>query len=99
MRKNYWSGIAAISAAVSVMVGAFGAHLLKNEISPQMLEIFKTGVRYQMFHVIGLFAVGQIDGKTANIAGFCLLAGSVVFSASLYVLALTDRRGSVRSLP
>ena len=83
----------AVSGFVAVAFGAFGAHALRSKLSPEMLQVFETGVRYQMFHALALLitaiAVARFDGWVARAAGWCFLAGIVLFSGSLYALALT----------
>jgi uncharacterized membrane protein YgdD (TMEM256/DUF423 family) len=82
--------LAALSALVAVALGAFAAHGLKGRLSPEMLGVFETGVRYQMYHALGLFAVawvaGRWPGPAALAAGWLFVAGTVVFSGSLYAL-------------
>lgn len=85
-----------IFAFLGVALGAFGAHALKERLSPEMLAIFEVGVRYQMFHALGLLAVAwaavQWPGSGANIAGWLFVAGIVIFSGSLYVLSVSGVR-------
>ncbi|GLX65695.1 DUF423 domain-containing protein [Paenibacillus glycanilyticus] len=85
----------AIGAALAVALGAFGAHGLKDTLSEDMLEVYETGVRYHMYHALGLMLVsllaGRIgDSKLIRVGSRLLIAGIVLFSGSLYVLALTD---------
>lgn len=83
----------AIFMALAVLFGAFGAHALKNNLSPEMLAVYKTGVEYQFYHALGLLLVGvigfQIKSKFINWAGILLVAGIILFSGSLYALSLT----------
>jgi uncharacterized membrane protein YgdD (TMEM256/DUF423 family) len=85
-----------VAGFVAVAFGAFGAHALRNKLSADMLAVFETGVRYQMFHALALLitaiAVARFDGWVARAAGWCFLAGIVLFSGSLYALALTGVR-------
>jgi uncharacterized membrane protein YgdD (TMEM256/DUF423 family) len=85
--------LAALMGLVGVGFGAFGAHGLRGRLSPDMLAAFETGVRYQMYHALALLAVAilmpRIDGRALLIAGWSFLAGIVLFSGSLYALALT----------
>ncbi|HET7825208.1 MAG TPA: DUF423 domain-containing protein [Anaeromyxobacter sp.] len=87
---------AAISAAISVAAGAFGAHALKARLSPEHLAVFETGARYEMYHAIGLalaaWAAARFSGAPAAWAGALFIAGTVLFSGSLYALALTGVR-------
>jgi uncharacterized membrane protein YgdD (TMEM256/DUF423 family) len=77
-----------------VACGAFAAHGLKSRLEPHLLEVFETGARYQMYHALGLIAVGvlAVIGRPANAAGWLMLAGIVLFSGSLYAIALTGLR-------
>ena len=85
--------IGALSALISVAAGAFGAHALRARLSPEYLATFETAVRYQMYHALGLlavaWAVARWPGALLQWAGLLFLAGTVLFSGSLYVLALT----------
>lgn len=91
-----WFGIGAVTAAIGVGLGAFGAHGLKSRVSPEMLVVFETAVRYHMIHALGLLAIGwaatRWPGGTVQAAGIAMLAGIVVFSGSLYVMVLTGAR-------
>jgi uncharacterized membrane protein YgdD (TMEM256/DUF423 family) len=88
--------IGALSAFVGVAVGAFGAHGLKSRLSEDLLAVFETGVRYQMYHAFALmasaWAAGRWPGALANASGWLFLAGTVIFSGSLYALSLTGQR-------
>ncbi|MBI5169706.1 MAG: DUF423 domain-containing protein [Candidatus Eisenbacteria bacterium] len=96
----YFSSIGALFLLVGVAAGAFGAHGLRERLSPEMLAVFETGARYQLLHGLGLILVGQRaagvpgDGglSAQSRGGWLLVAGTVVFSGSLYVLALTGVR-------
>lgn len=91
-----WIVIGAVSAFVSVAAGAFGAHALKARLTPDMLTIFETGNRYQMYHSLGLLAVGLFAASRPsgllNGAGWAMLVGIFLFSGSLYALALSGVR-------
>ncbi len=88
--------IGAFSAFIGVALGAFAAHGLKARLDPNLLAIFETGVRYQMYHALGLLAVAwactRWPGAWVNASGWLLIAGTLIFSGSLYVLALTGMR-------
>jgi uncharacterized membrane protein YgdD (TMEM256/DUF423 family) len=87
--------LGAISAAVSVAAGAFGAHALKARLAPDLLVIFETGARYEMYHALGLVAAAWAASRApaqAAWAGWLFLAGTILFSGSLYALALTGVR-------
>lgn len=86
--------LGAINAFIAVGLGAFGAHGLKDILEPKYLEIWKTGVSYQMYHALGLLVIGVLAGKlpTSSListSGWLMIAGIVLFSGSLYVLCLT----------
>lgn len=83
-------------AALGVIAGAFGAHALKTHIAPDMLMTFEVGVRYQIYHALGLIAVAwaasQWNSQLISVAGWLFVAGIVIFSGSLYILSLTGIR-------
>jgi len=85
--------VAALSLALAVIIGAFGAHGLKTRLSPDMMQVFKTGVEYQFYHSLGLLLVGilaaQMPSSLINLSALFLGLGIVIFSGSLYVLAVT----------
>ena len=85
--------IGALAGVVGVGLGAFGAHGLRGRLSPEMLGVFETGVRYHMYHALALVAtaalMGRLDGRLLSAAGWLFTAGIVLFSGSLYVVALT----------
>jgi uncharacterized membrane protein YgdD (TMEM256/DUF423 family) len=88
--------LGALSGAVAVAAGAFGAHGLKARLSPDLLAVFETGARYQMFHALALvgaaWAADRFPGPAANAAGWLFVAGTVIFSGSLYALTLSGVR-------
>lgn len=83
----------ALSGFIAVAVGAFGAHALKAHLSPDLLQVFETGARYQMYHAFALLAAALVAGdenhQPALWAARLFLTGTVLFSGSLYALALT----------
>jgi uncharacterized membrane protein YgdD (TMEM256/DUF423 family) len=88
--------IGALSGFMAVALGAFGAHALRERLSADMLEVFKTGVSYQMYHALALLGVGlllarvSIDGSAwLTGAGWLFVVGTVLFSGSLYLLSLS----------
>ena len=86
--------VAAILGFLGVALGAFGAHGLRNRLAPDMLAVFEIGVRYQMYHVFALLAVAAAVGhfgpvRLLMLAGWAFIAGTLIFSGSLYALALT----------
>lgn len=86
----------AVSALIAVAAGAFGAHGLRERLDPRMLAIFETAARYQMYHALALLAVAwactRFRGGLPPAAGWLFLAGTVIFSGSLYLLSLTGQR-------
>ena len=93
MGTRRWLVTGAVLGGLAVVLGAFGAHLLKEQISPERLEIWETGVRYHLVHALALIVVGvlrlQYDGRWLDAAGYCFLLGVVIFSGLLYALALS----------
>lgn len=93
-RLFFLTGSAA--AVVAVLLGAFGAHGLRGRLTPEMLAVFETGVRYHFYHALALLAVayaaGRWPGSAAGAAGWLFLAGILLFSGSLYLLSLTETR-------
>jgi uncharacterized membrane protein YgdD (TMEM256/DUF423 family) len=90
MTPELWIRVGSALMFLAVALGAFAAHGLKARLSPEMLTIFETGVRYQVYHALGLFALAATRGP--NKAGWCFVAGIALFSGSLYLLALTGIR-------
>jgi uncharacterized membrane protein YgdD (TMEM256/DUF423 family) len=86
--------IGAVLGFLGVALGAFGAHALKSRLSPEMLAVFETGVRYQMYHVFAVLIIAAAIGHIGNarllvVSGWFFFAGILLFSGSLYALALT----------
>ena len=83
-------------AFVGVAAGAFGAHGLQGRISSDLLDVYETAVQYQLYHAVGLLVVGALShwygGTALAWAGRFFVAGTIVFSGSLFVLALTGAR-------
>lgn len=88
--------LGAILGFIAVAFGAFGAHALKGRLSTEMLAIWKTGNEYHFYHALALLLVGVLARQQPlpglDTAATCLLAGTLVFSGSLYLLALTETR-------
>lgn len=88
--------LGALSAGVAIAAGAFGAHALRARLEPRMLEVFETGARYQMYHALALLAVAWVasrwPGSLVNASGWLFLAGTLLFSGSLYAMAFTGVR-------
>ncbi len=89
--------LGAASALVAVAAGAFGAHALRARLAPDLAAVFETAVRYQMYHALALlftaWAATRWPLAPVRAAGWLFVAGTVVFSGSLYLLALTGVRG------
>lgn len=83
--KKFWIIISALSGFIAVAVGAFGAHGLREKLTPEMLEIYKTGVLYQFIHTIVLLILSLTNFIRSKVASIFFLAGIVLFSFSLYI--------------
>jgi uncharacterized membrane protein YgdD (TMEM256/DUF423 family) len=84
-------------AFLAVLAGAFGAHALQERLEPRLLAAFMTGAQYQMYHALALLGLGALQLSPARharfgLAGGCFLGGVLLFSGSLYALALTGIR-------
>jgi uncharacterized membrane protein YgdD (TMEM256/DUF423 family) len=90
---NKWLPIAAVNGALAVLCGAFAAHGLRARLDAHALEIFETGARYHMYHALAMglaaFAMRDRAARPARLASSLFLAGIVLFSGSLYALALS----------
>ena len=93
-----WSVVGAILLGLAVLIGAFGAHALRERLDDYATGIYERAVFYHFVHALGLLAVGIASAahvaseSTANLAGWLLLAGTIVFCGSLYALALSGIR-------
>lgn len=103
--QSKYAGIGAIIAGLAVAFGAFGAHGLKDTLSDHYLEVFETGVRYQMYHGLGILLIALLSDRLSSArltrwSARLLLIGTVIFSGSLYILALsgTDWLGAITPL-
>jgi len=89
---------ASVAGAVAVLLGALGAHQLRQHLSAAALEVFETAVRYQFYHVFALLAVGiiseRIPGKWMNRSGSCFIGGILLFSGSLYMISALMAAGT-----
>ena len=88
--------IGSLSAFIGVALGAFAAHALKTRLDASLLTTFETGVRYQMYHALALLAVGwahtRWPGTMLTVSGWLFVAGTLLFSGSLYALSLSGLR-------
>lgn len=93
--------LGSLSAAIAVAAGAFGAHALRARVEPRLLEVWETGARYQMYHALAMLMVAWLLARTGLdataprapiVAGWCFVAGTLLFSGSLYAMTLTGVR-------
>jgi uncharacterized membrane protein YgdD (TMEM256/DUF423 family) len=89
--------LGSLSAALAITLGAFGAHGLQSALTERMLAIYETAFRYHMFHALGLLvtavtAYAKPFSRWVVRAGYTMLAGKILFSGSLYILALSGIR-------
>ena len=95
--KNIVLTIASLYGMTAIILGAFGAHAFKKFLPDEKLASFEVGVRYQMYHAIALLAIGmyfQFDKSLERSAAWCLIAGTFVFSVSVYLLSFADHWGA-----
>lgn len=97
MIDRVFFGIAGALGFTGVALGAFGAHALKARLSPEQLATFETAVRYQLLHALALLAVAwavtRWPGRPARASGWLFVAGTLLFSGSLYAITVTGVRG------
>ncbi len=94
--RSPWIALGALNAAIAVGAGAFAAHGLRDRIDTRSLEVFETAARYHMYHAFAIVLAGIIataGARGAQTAGWLFQAGIVLFSGSLYALALTGAKG------
>jgi uncharacterized membrane protein YgdD (TMEM256/DUF423 family) len=94
--RSPWIALGALNAAIAVGAGAFAAHGLRERLDARALEVFETGARYQMYHAFAILVAGLVASTGASRArtcGWLFQAGIVLFSGSLYALALTGVKG------
>jgi uncharacterized membrane protein YgdD (TMEM256/DUF423 family) len=94
MRPGTWIAVGALSGALAIACGAFGAHALRMRLDAAQLDIWKTAVLYHALHALALVLFGLFRGRFAatDVAGWAFLAGTALFSGSLYLLAVTGQR-------
>ena len=93
MNSNRFAAIGAFLAGLAVMLGAFGAHSIKDRVSPADLDIWKTGAHYHLVHAVALLALALYDKKGSYLTVCWLwIVGIVIFGGSLYALVLTQVR-------
>ena len=95
-RHITWIIIGSALAALAVSIGAFGAHGLKSKVSSEDLVIFETGVRYQMYHSLGLILIGilgfHFPSNIIQLPAALFIIGIIIFSGTLYLIPLTGLR-------
>lgn len=82
--------------ALAIILGAFGAHALKKILTPELMQSFETGVKYQMYHAIVLLVIGfQLDFESTleNASAWCFIIGIILFSFSIYGLCISSAKG------
>jgi uncharacterized membrane protein YgdD (TMEM256/DUF423 family) len=89
--------IACVFGLLAVVTGAFGAHGLKNRLAPELMSAYQTGVQYHFYHALALLACGILmrtgmDNSAMRMSAYAFIAGMVLFSGSLYLLAITGVR-------
>lgn len=95
MNKLFWIKAIALSGLLSVLIGAFAAHILEASLSPQRMDTLDTAVKYQIFHTLALFGVVCVDDKILGLrwkkyAAVFFLLGIILFCGSLYLLIATN---------
>jgi uncharacterized membrane protein YgdD (TMEM256/DUF423 family) len=92
-----WLSLAAVYGFLAVAFGAFGAHAIREHLTPRMAAVYQTAVQYHFYHALALLGVGIIASRSPsvalNVAGGCFAAGIFLFSGSLYALALAGTQG------
>ena len=103
MQSAFYIVLGALLAALAVGLGAIGDHALKGQLSDQLFDTYRTAVRYQMYHAIGLILVGvlaqQSPSRWFDAAGWLMLCGIILFSGLLYAWLATGRRPFVFLVP
>lgn len=98
MQKNFLA-LGIIFALLAVVLGAFGAHALKARLSPDQIQVFETGVKYQFYHafalIITVFLIDKLGGNFPMYAGWCFVGGICLFSGSLYMISCKELVGMV----
>jgi uncharacterized membrane protein YgdD (TMEM256/DUF423 family) len=88
--KNYWVITGGVSGFLAVALGAFGAHGMKDTLTPEMMEIFKTGVFYQLIHSVVILVIGISGNKKFYRPALMFSIGIILFSFSLYLYSVTS---------
>jgi uncharacterized membrane protein YgdD (TMEM256/DUF423 family) len=100
---RHWLGLGALMSALAILLGAFGAHMLKGHLTEQQLQWYKTAFEYHIIHSLALLALGmfssRIDNNWTQGAGWCFFLGMVLFSGSLYLMSLGLPKGLAMVTP
>ena len=99
MQKNTIVMMGAISGFLGVALGAFGAHLLKNTLTPELMDTYRTGILYQLIHAVVLISVGFSGIQKYFKSAYFFVAGTLLFSFSLYVYAIFGIKFSAMFAP
>ena len=93
--ERYFICIGAIGGFLGIAAGTFAAHVIKGQISDELLMSFKVGVQYQMYHSLALFAIawacGRWPGRLVVTVGWLMILGTIIFCGSLYAFAITEQ--------
>ena len=89
--------LAGVNGFLAVSIGAFAAHMLRDRLSPELLNTFQTGVQYHMYHTLALFGIGLLmlnfpASSLLRISAYLMMTGIFLFSGSLYLLSITGIR-------
>lgn len=90
MQKNTVTFFGALLGFLGVALGAFGAHLLKNTLTPEMMDSYRTGILYQLIHAVVLIAIGFSGIQKFFKSAYFFVAGTILFSFSLYLYAILN---------
>ncbi len=90
--KKFWIIISAVSGSTAVAIGAFGSHGLKEKLTPEMLEVYKTGVLYHLVHTVVLLVISLSDKIKTQLPSIFFLLGIILFSFSLYIYSTSGIR-------
>ena len=87
--KNKWIIIGAVFGFLGVAIGAFGAHALKQYLTPETTETFKTGVQYHLIHAVVILVIGFFNNQKYSLSAYFFSFGIILFSFSLYIYSIT----------
>lgn len=87
--KYNWITVGGIFGFLGVAIGAFGAHSLKQYLTPETTETFRTGVQYHLIHAVVILVIGFFNNQKYNLSGLLFSTGIILFSFSLYIYSIT----------